>query len=103
MLTCQSSCLVLWGVVVVWFLLPSVTVDMTSLEAIQQSMSSYMAELTWLRLLFTLPASFIGLAWKSYLGGLGMHFGTEESCSVRTGAALFFVLGLVGLLFSYLT
>lgn len=90
------------GIVVVWFALPSFTVATSSLEAAQQSISSQMAEISWLRLCFSLPASFVGLAWKSYLGGLGAHFGTKGSCSVKAGFALFFVLGLVGLLLSYL-
>jgi hypothetical protein len=90
------------GIVVVWFMLPPFTIDMTGLETAQQSFSSHMAEITWLRLWFSLPASFVGLAWKSYLGSLGAHFGTEESCSVKTGFALFFVLGLAGMLLSYL-
>jgi len=89
------------GLCVSWVLIPSMTVDMTNLQAAMQTLESYQAELNWLKLLYTLPFSFFGLLWKSYLGGLGARFGTEEECSLGTGIVVFFVLGLIGLLISF--
>jgi len=91
------------GMPVSWFLIPSMTVDTTNLQAAIQTMNSYRAQLSWLNLVYTLPFSLFGLLWKSYLGGLGARFGTEEKCSFSTGIVVFFVLGLIGLLISFVT
>jgi hypothetical protein len=91
------------GICLSWFLIPSFTVDTTDLQVAIQEMNNYMAQLTSLQLLYSLPVSFIGLLWKSYLGGLGASFGTKDKCSLRGGIIIFFVLGLIGLLFSFVT
>ncbi len=86
------------GICVSWFLLPTFHLDTANLDAARQSLSQFQAEIAWLTLTYQLPLSLLGLFWKSYLGGLGAHFGTEKQCSLLTGFAVFFVLGLVGLL-----
>lgn len=91
------------GLCLTWFALPTLHLDTTDSAAMQQAVNDYQAHLGWLRFLYTLPLSLFGLFWKSYLGGLGAHFGTKEKCSLITGIALFFVLGLIGLLISFLT
>jgi len=89
--------------VLIWFLVPSFTIDTANLDAARQAMSNYQTQLRWLKLMYTLPATLLGLVWKSYLGGLGCHFGTKERFSVGTGFVLFFVLGLFSLLLSLFT
>jgi hypothetical protein len=89
------------GLIVGWFLLPTLYLDTPNLEAAKQSLNGYEAQLTWLRLLYTLPLSLFGLVWKSYLGGLGAHFGTKTKCTLRSGFLVFFGLGLLGLLISF--
>jgi len=89
------------GICVSWFLIPSMTFNVADLEVARQQLESYQAQLNWLKLLCTLPFSFFGLLWKSYLGGLGARFGTKEKCSLDTGIAVFFVLGLISLLISF--
>jgi len=84
-----------------WYLMPSITINTTDLQAAIQTMNSYKAQLSWLMLVYSLPLSFIGLIWKSYFGGLGAHFGTGEDCSLGKGVAVFFILGLIGLLISF--
>jgi hypothetical protein len=84
------------GTCVSWFLIPSMTINTTNLQAAMQTVESYRAQLNWLKLF-----SFFGLIWKSYLGGLGARFGTKEKCSLGTGIAVFFVLGLISLLISF--
>jgi hypothetical protein len=86
-----------------WFLVPSFTVDTSSLQAAIQSIGGYQAQINWIILVYSLPVSFVGLAWKSYLGGLGAHFGTEKNCSIGAGVFWFFVIGLLGLLISFLS
>ncbi|MDH5482219.1 MAG: zinc ribbon domain-containing protein [Candidatus Bathyarchaeota archaeon] len=85
-----------------WFLLPEFVVDTTNLQAAIQTMNEYRAQMNWLILVYSLPVSLIGLAWKSYLGGLGAHFGTKRRCSVGTGVMVFFLLGLIPLFFSFI-
>ena len=64
-------------------------------------MNNYRAQINTLNLTFSLPVSLLGLIWKSYLGGLGTDFGTNGKCSVSTGFVVFFALGLIGLLVSF--
>jgi len=82
-----------------WFM-PSVVIDVSNLDAARQAVADFQAQVNWIRLLFSLPFSFVGLLWKSYLGALGTRSGTQERCSVGTGFAVFFVLGLIGWLIS---
>ena len=90
------------GIIISWYLLPTTRIDTTDLNAAIQTMNSDRAQLNLYKLEITLPLTFIGLLWKSYLGGLGTHYGTEEKCSTRLGFALFFILGLIGMLISFL-
>jgi hypothetical protein len=89
------------GICIGWFLLPTLHLDTTDLGAIRQAFNDYQAQLNWLRLTYSLPFSLFGLLWKSYLGGLGAHFGTKEKCSLGVGIAVFFVLSLIGFLISF--
>lgn len=89
------------GIVVSWFLIPTFRVDTTDLNMAIQQMSDYRAQINVLKLTFTLPFTLVGIAWKSYLGGLGTHFGTDEKCSKRNGFIIFLVLGLLGLLITF--
>ncbi len=91
------------GIPISWFLVPTFIVDTTNLSTAIQQMNDYRAQLNTLTLTFSLPVSLIGLIWKSYLGGLGTHFGTNGKCSIRTGFVVFFALGLIGLLVSFVT
>jgi hypothetical protein len=91
------------GICLSLFLIPSLSIDTEDFQAAVQVMDNYRSQITWLKLFYTLPVSFLALLWKSYLGGLGTHFGTEEKCSLGTGIAVFFVLGLLGLLISFIT
>jgi len=89
------------GIALSWLIVPTFRVDTTNLKAAIQQMNDYRAQVNLLKLTFSLPASLLGLTWKSYLGGLGTHFGTNRRCSIRTGFIVFFVLGLIGLLVSF--
>jgi len=91
------------GMCIAWFLLPTIHLDTTDIEIMRQAFNDYEAQLNWLNLLYTLPFSLFGLLWKSYLGGLGAHFGTKEKCSLGMGVAVFFVLSLIGFLFLFIT
>jgi hypothetical protein len=90
------------SLVVTWFLVPSFTIDTTNLEQAMLDLAAIRAQADWLVLFYGLPMSFVGLIWKSYVGGLGAHFGTNEECSVGMGVAVFFILGLVSLLISFI-
>lgn len=89
------------SMVVLWFLMPSFVLDTSNLEADLVAANAYSAELQWLMLVYGLPFSFVVLIWKSYLGGLGAHFGTREKCSLGLAFVVFFLLGLVGFLISF--
>ena len=90
------------GLVVTFFLLPLFTVDVTNLDAARSALSNYQTQLNWLKFLVSLPLSLVGLVWQSYVGGLGVHFGTKGKCSTALGFTVFFILGLLGLAFSYI-
>jgi len=89
------------GIALSWLIVPTFHIDTTNLNTAMQQVNNYRAQINTLRLTFTLPVSFLGLIWKSYLGGSGTHFGTNGRCSIRTGFIVFFVLGLIGLLVSF--
>lgn len=91
------------GICIAWFLLPTFHLDSTDLEAMRQAFNDYEAQLNWLSLVYALPFSLFGLLWKSYLGGLGAHFGTKERCSLGMGIAVFSALSLIYFLFSFIT
>jgi len=91
----------LLGIIAVWLFMPSFVIDVTNLDAARQAIADYQAQMLWVKLAYTLPVSLLGLIWKSYLGGLGAHFGTKERCSRSTGIVVFFALGLIGLLISF--
>ena len=90
------------GIVISWYLIPTVRIDTTDANAAIRTMNGVRTQLNLYKLEITLPLTFIGLLWKSYLGGLGTHFGTDKKCSTRLGFAIFFTLGLIGILISFL-
>lgn len=87
------------GLFIVWFFFPSVTINVSSAEAAMQSMAEWQGKLNWLQFLYTLPTSVFALIWKSYLGGLGVEFGTREKYRFVGGFLVFLALGSIGLLF----
>lgn len=90
------------GTLVVFPLLPSLTINVSDLTATQAAINGYYAQVLWIRLAVSIPIGLIGLAWKSYLGGLGTKYGTEERSSLGLGFAVFFGLTLLGWLISFL-
>lgn len=86
------------GSVVVFYAVPQLTLDISNLEAARQSLANFSAQLSWLKWLYTLPLMLMSVLWKSYLGGLGTRFGTKEHCSLNKAFAIFFALGLLGLI-----
>ena len=89
------------GLVVVFYAIPQLTLDISNIEAARQSLASFSAQLSWLKWLYTLPLMLISVLWKSYLGGLGTRFGTKEHCSLNKAFVIFFALGLIGFLFGF--
>lgn len=89
------------GICISFFLLPTFHLDTTNMDAARQSLNELQTQVTWLQLTYQFPLSILGLLWKSYLGGLGTHFGTGKRCSIITGMATFFALGLIGVLISF--
>lgn len=90
------------SIAVSWAFVPTFVVDTTNLTTATASISSYQGQLNLLRLEVSLPFSLLALLWKSYLGGLGTHFGTQERCSIGLGLVVFFVLGLVGIAIGFI-
>jgi hypothetical protein len=92
----------IFGIIVGWFLLPTFHLDTGNLDVSRQLLNDYQTQIMWLKLTYTLPLSLLGLLWKSYLGGLGTHFGTKGRCPLRKGIVVFFCLGLIGVLLLFL-
>lgn len=84
------------------FLVPEITIDLTSLENSIEVMNEYKSMLLALRF-YTLPLAFTGLLWKSYLGGTGTNHGTQQMCTKTFGTMVFFLLSLIGFLVGYLS
>lgn len=83
------------------FFIPPIPIDVANPELTQQTIANLTLQLNWLRICW-LPASFLGIVWKSHLGGLGANFGTRGKCSKKMGFAVFFCINLVGLLIAYI-
>lgn len=83
------------------FFIPPIPIDVANFELTRQTIADLMLQLNWLRICW-LPVSFLGIAWKSHLGGLGANFGTRGKCSRKLGFTVFFCINLVGLLISYI-
>lgn len=90
------------GAIIAWLILPTIVIDISSEAAATQAFAQYQGLLSQ-RLLYMIPISLIGLLWKSYLGGIGTHFGTNKRCSRSTGILVFFTLGLIGFLISQIS
>lgn len=95
---------IIFGLVIltlIYPLLPSLTLNLSEVDAMQ-ALASFRAQALQIQLTFTIPVGFIGILWKSYLGGLGTKFGTREHCSLRWGIVVFIALSLFGWLISFL-
>jgi hypothetical protein len=90
------------GLIVVYPLLPSMTLNVSDLDAARQALANFQAQALWIRLVISIPLNLVALIWKSYLGGLGTKFGTHERTSLTTGFFVFLVLALLGWLISFL-
>ena len=90
------------GLLVVFPLLPSLTINASDLSATQTAISNWNAQVLWIRLAVSIPLGLIGLVWKSYLGGQGTKYGTGELSSLAKGFGVFFGLTLLGWLISFL-
>ena len=90
------------GAISVYLLIPSVTFDVNNLDAARSAIANWEAQTYLVRLLYTIPLAFVGLIWKSFLGGLGTKFGTKENSSLLFGFLVFLGLALIGWLISYI-
>jgi len=81
-------------------LLPVLHLDVSSLEAARQAVEAYQSQVMALYV-YQIPVTLLALVWKSYLGGVGAHHGTRETCSKTMGIIVFFVLGLIGMIASF--
>jgi hypothetical protein len=77
-------------------MIPAVTLNVSDLDATKIALANYEAQLLWTQIIFAIPLGIIGVIWKSYLGGLGTKFGTQEKASLALGFTVFLILGLLG-------
>jgi len=88
--------------IITLYLMPTIQIDTSNLDqAMAVLRNVYEPQILSIRQ-FTLPITFAALLWKSFLGGVGTHFGTGERCSKSMGFVVFFLLGLVSFAFSLL-
>jgi hypothetical protein len=73
--------------------IPSLSISLTLTR--NEMAAQLESQIGWIRWV-SIPFSVITLVWKSYLGGLGTHYGTEGKCSVSKGFLVFLVLALIG-------
>ena len=87
---------------IVLYLMPTIPIDTSNIDqAMEMIRNVYEPQIRSL-VQFGLPITFVALLWKSFLGGIGTHFDTDEKCSRSMGIAVFFLLGLVSFAFSLL-
>jgi len=85
--------------IVVPLLMPTVTIDTTLSHS--ELAAKLQSQIGWISII-SIPLELLSLIWKSYLGGLGSHYGTDGKCSVSKGFAVFLVLALIGWAISFL-
>jgi hypothetical protein len=90
------------GALVVFPLLPSVTINVSDMDATRQALVNFQAQVLLIRLAISIPLGIVALLWKSYLGGLGTKYGTDEHSSLARGFGVFISLTLLGWLISFL-
>lgn len=90
------------GLIVIYPLLPSITLNVSDLNAASQALADFRTKALGIEIAFTIPISLIGIIWKSYLGALGTKFGTHEHCRLTWAFITFFALALLGWLISFL-
>jgi hypothetical protein len=90
------------GFAVVYPMIPAITLNVSDLDATRIALASYEAQLLWIQIIFSVHLSFIGVISKSYIGGLGTKFGTEEKASLALGFTMFLILSLLGWGISFL-
>lgn len=81
---------------------PVLHLDVSDLEIARQTLQTYQSRVMTLTV-YQLPITFLTLFWKSYLGGVGAHYGTEKMFSKAAGISVFFVLGLIGILVNFVS
>jgi hypothetical protein len=82
-------------------MLPTLTLDTSNIEAATAQANEYIAKLMGYQPYF-LILSLVFIVWKSYMGGLGTHYGTKGLCSKAFATAIFITLSLIGLAVNYL-
>jgi len=78
-----------------YFLVPTITIDTSSLPYTMPDYQSQFTQLRWLTWVYSLPVGLLFLAWMSYVGAKGVNYGTEGNCSVGKAFAVFFILGFL--------
>lgn len=81
---------------------PVLHLDVSNLEIARQTLQTYQSQVMTLTV-YRLPITFLTLFWKSYLGGVGTHYGTEKMFSKAASISVFFVLGLIGVLVNFVS
>ena len=80
--------------------MPTIQIDTSDLQAALREISQVQEQIQSTKL-YGLPISFAVLLWKSYLGGVGTHFGTQGKCTKLEGTVIFLLLGLITFLLGY--
>jgi len=88
--------------IMVLYLMPTIHIDTSNLDQAMETLRTvYMPQIISIRQ-YALPITFVAILWKSFLGGVGTHFGTDEKCSKVMGFVVFFLLALISFAFSLL-
>ncbi len=87
------------GTVFGWIVSPTLVIDVSNETAARLAIAQYQETIAG-RFLYTVPVMLVGLIWKSYLGGIGAHFGTDKRSPKLRGILVFLILGLIGLVIS---
>ena len=86
--------------IITLYQMPTIQIDTSDLQAALPEISQVQEQIQSTKL-YGLPISFAVLLWKSYLGGVGTHFGTQGKCTKLEGTVIFLLLGLITFLLGY--
>jgi hypothetical protein len=86
-----------------WLLIPSRVIDVSSQGMAMGVISWWQRDTRSLKLTTLLPVTIFCLLWKGYLGGLGVHFGTDKHCSKFKGTVVFTLLGVLSFVLGFST
>ena len=89
------------GIILSWFLIPPVIIDITDLAQATVQLQAYSASILWVSIGINSLLAIVALIWKSSLGSRGTYYGTRKKVEHSSGFATFMIVGFIGFLIDF--